>query len=438
MKIRTFLLPIFAFLSGSNVFKYFEKTKEMASWDKEALSAYQHLLLKKLLIHAHENVEYYSNLFDIEELMNADGTINLKKFAKIPVLTKEQIRKSERHLLSNDLSSRKTYTNSSGGSTGRPLRLVQDNYYQDWNFATKLFYAYWLGKQPGEKEIKFWGSERDILEGTIGFKDKIINFLYNRKFLNAFRMSASDIQVYATKWNSFKPKHVWVYVDTIFTFTKKILEQNIELYSPESIVTTAGVLTNPVRDLVEKNLNTKVYNQYGSREVGDMAAECLEQNGLHLFPWTHYLEFVDGKILVTLLTNYSMPLIRYEIGDTAELLTGSCKCGFASLRLKNVTGRTTDHFSLSDGTIIHGEYFTHLFYFRDWVDRFQVVQEEYELVKCIVQLSKKPNIIEIRQITSDIKAVMGSDCRVSFKFVKKINPSPSGKYLYTFSKVSKV
>jgi phenylacetate-CoA ligase len=61
-----------------------------------------------------------------------------------------------------------------------------------------------------------------------------------------------------------------------------------------------------------------------------------------------------------------MPLILFKIGDRGVL----CDDGLVK-RLARVSGRVTDHFVLSDGSLVHGEYFTHLFYFRDWVKRFQ-------------------------------------------------------------------
>ena len=81
-----------------------------------------------------------------------------------------------------------------------------------------------------------------------------------------------------------------------------------------------------------------------------------------------------GEIYFTTLHNYSMPLIRYEIGDTAivsEKKVCSCKRGWPLIR--SVTGRTSNHFKTRDGGIVHGEYFTHLFYGKDEIRKFQVM-----------------------------------------------------------------
>ncbi len=104
--------------------------------------------------------------------------------------------------------------------------------------------------------------------------------------------------------------------------------------------------------------------------------------------------------------------------------------------LKTVTGRVSDHFRTKNGTIIHGEYFTHLFYNRPWVKKFQVVQNDFTDIEVFIISSEKKNDDDIIDIEDKIKHVLGQDCRVNFKYVDKILTSASGKYRYTISKLS--
>ena len=204
-----------------------------------------------------------------------------------------------------------------------------------------------------------------------GFSAKLMNLMYNRKLLNSFRMTKKDMFEYASVWNKFRPKVVWTYVDSMHEFARFVDVNKVKLYSPQSIVVTAGTLDEDVRQYIEGVTGARVYNQYGSREVGSIACEYGAQKGLHVFECFNKVEVVDGKIVVTNLRNYSMPLIRYEIGDTGEMSAGG---------LSRVTGRITDHFRKKDGTVVHGEYFTHLFYFKDWIKKFQVVQKDINLI----------------------------------------------------------
>lgn len=416
-------------VTGSSIPKYLEEIRRYDALPVDQLQKIQKNKLQSLLESAYRTVPYYRILLHRVNAVDTNGNVLLSNFTKIPPLTKDRIRKLGELLYSQNHTTRQNYFNTSGGSTGEPIKILQDQQYKEWNIANKLFYAEKVGKQLGEKEIKFWGSEKDILDGSIGLKEQLYNWLYNRKLLNAFLMTEDDMFEYVREWNEFKPKHIWVYVDSIFQFARFIKKHNLTIHSPSSVVVTAGVLTEEVRTFVQDTLHTTVYNQYGSREVGDMAAERPDNDGLFSFMWSHYLEVVDGELLVTCLTNYSMPLIRYKIGDTVNFADREERV------LKNITGRVTDHFKRKDGTVVHGEYFTHVFYFKPWVKRFKVVQEEYDRIVCQVELASEPKTQDIDKIIADMKVVMGKSCEIVFEYVEEIKPSLSGKYLYTESRL---
>lgn len=415
---------------GSSIPKYLGLAEK---WDKltaDELKKIQIYKLKKLLLHSYRNNPYFREILKDKKVV-IGGKVNLNNFSKIPILTKDIIRKKGKALYSENVK-RKAFLNTSGGTTGEPVNILQDSNYMDWNFTNKILVNEKLGKELGYKEIKLWGSERDIFNEKKSIKDRFINFIYNRKILNSFRMTENDMESYIEEINSFKPFSIWSYVNSIFELSRYIDKNNKKVFSPKFIMTTAGVLTSEVRDYVEKVFKTKVIDQYGSREVGIIASEDLSQNGLNIFPWSHYIEEINGKIVITVLDNFSMPLIRYELGDFVEFKKSKGKT-----IIKKIKGRQTDHFILKDGTIIHGEYFTHLFYFRDWVKKFRVEQEKFDEVICKIILlnGKKAKSKDKKDIEKKIRLVMGKECKIKWVFLKNLKNSNSGKFVYTFNKL---
>ncbi|MHC5083823.1 MAG: phenylacetate--CoA ligase family protein [Planctomycetota bacterium] len=403
--------------------------------------------LKRLLLHAADKVPYYRNVLNDCNVVSGQQ-VRLENFSKIPILTKEIIRKQGENLYSDDYQQRKPFTNTSGGSTGEPVCFIQDKEYDDWNKATKIYFNAILGKQLGDREIKFWGSDRDILEGTLGIKERVINHLYNRRFFNSYQLGAQQLKELVKLNNRFKPKAYWSYMESALELAKYLSESKAPFESPEIVISTIGPLTEEVKNTIEAGMGCKVYNQYGSREVGVIACQCKEQKGLHIFPWWNHVEIVtqDGKIVesgqgnvaVTTLHNYSMPLIRYEIGDVAVMGNSDCSCGRKTVVLDRVVGRTLGYFKKSDGSLVHSHFIVQALFFHDWIRRFQVIQKELDEITIRIELNdpSSRNQSEIAEIESKTKSLMGQNCSVVFEFVDKIQRSPSGKFVYTECRIS--
>ena len=403
---------------------------------------FQSVHLQKLLLHARQNVPFYAGrLKNILE----EGNSGINDFWKIPLLRKEDIRKYGKELTSKDTKTRKWYYNSSGGSTGEPVRFIQDELLDIWSEASKrTYYENIIGiDELAVKKIMLWGSERDIFKGTIELKAKVMNWLTNTKLLNSFRMSEKDMERYVKIMNSYKPDLIRAYAGSLYEICKFIEKKGMTIHRPKVIVSAAEKLRKEMREKIESVFGTKVYDFYGSREVDAIAGEC-NAGLLHIFMFNNYVEILGehnnlvrggemGKVIVTTLHNFSMPLIRFAIGDTAILGPEKCKCGIPLPTLKDVSGRITDHFIREDKTIIHGEYFTHLFYLKDWIRAFQVIQEDYKKIRIFVVLHGEIKDTEKREIESKIKLVMGKDCNIVWDLVEEIPTTQSGKHIYTKS-----
>ncbi|NIA12343.1 MAG: phenylacetate--CoA ligase family protein [Nitrospiraceae bacterium] len=412
--------------------------------DREGLLKFQEKYLTKLLLHAYKNVPYYHRIFEEVGVVRGD-VVDLSKFDKIPILTKEIMRKHHKELISKDYTTRKWYYNSSGGSTGEPTRFIQDDLYAKWGRAA--FY-YWhkdiIGvDEASAKKVILWGSERDLFQGGMGWKTKIANWLTNTVFLNSFRMTEEDMENYIKTINSCKPDLIRGYAGSLYELCRYAERKNKAIHTPKIVVSSAETLSDEMREKIETIFGTKVYDYYGSRETNNLAGEC-ERGLMHILAFHNYIEVLnnhnqpvkegeEGRVIVTNLHNYSMLFIRYEIGDMAVLGPEKCKCGNVLPTLKKITGRITDHFVKEDGTVIHGEYFTHLFYLKDWVKAFQVIQEDYKRLKILAVTKDETNESEKKDIEDKIKLVMGKDCKIIWDFVDEIPRTESGKYLYTKS-----
>ncbi len=408
---------------------YAKRIDAMTREDPHALSE-RHL--RRLLEYAGEHSPYYSEL-----LSNGGG------FDTFPVLTKEIMRERFDDIRTFPLSPT-SYRNSSGGSTGRPATFIQDAYYASWSNATQGYYfREILGVEMNTvKNVWLWGSERDSLQlKGRGWRGKAANFLTNKVFLNTFDADEGRWLEYIDAIRRNRPHYVAGYAGSLYQIARVARRNNIRMYKPAFVYSSAETLRDFMRGEIEEQFGAKVYDYYGSREVGAIAGECAQGNR-HVFVMNNLVEVLDdkdrpvkdgteGRLIITCLHNYSFPMIRYEIGDVGTMASQPCTCGSKLPYLSSLSGRITDHFVLKGGKLVHGEFATHLFYFRDWVDQFQVDQLDFGKLRIRVVKRTDVNDGDVDEINHALRLVMGPDCLVEWDFVDSIEKSPQGKFIFT-------
>ena len=405
--------------------------------------------MDQLLQHCRSAVPYYAQVLEEAGVGRINGTDPRACLQRLPILTKEIIRANFNGLQSKDLPRRKWHYNTSGGSTGEPVRLVQDAEYDDRSAAISLFYSSLLGCEIGEPIVRLWGSERDVDGGTKSNKARFFNWLTNTTWMNAFLMSPERMREFIQTMNRLRPRLIVAYAQAAYELARFAERERISVAPQRAVLTSAGTLYPFMREKIATVFGCGVYNLYGSREVSDIACELPGLNGLWVAPWGNFVEIVDeagrpvppgteGNIVVTCLTNYAMPLLRYSIGDRGALFSDNTMADCPGTQvLKHVSGRSVDVFRTRDQTLVDGEYFTHLLYFRPWVWKFQVVQKDHtRIVFKVVQANVGPTRSELQDIAAKARLVMGADCQVDFEFPDDLPPLPSGKYRYTVSEVS--
>ena len=143
-----------------------------------------------------------------------------------------------------------------------------------------------------------------------------------------------------------------------------------------------------------------------------------------------------GRIVVTSLVNYAMPLIRYVIGDLGAWAESPCGCGRAWPLLREVTGRISDTFVRADGTLVAGQYWNYIAFMQDWVQQFQVVQEAIDQLRVSIVVRDDVSDLDAKkaagrqEIRHLVDLAMGEDCAVSFEFVDFDRAVPVGNSAY--------
>lgn len=234
--------------------------------------------------------------------------------------------------------------------------------------------------------------------------------------------------------------------------------QGVQLPKPRLVVSFGEVLYPHVRELLHEVFGSRVADFYNCEEVGNVAWECPHHpECMHVNPATTILEVVDengknaqqgqvGSVLLTNLYNRTMPFIRYDIGDRAEISEGAdCSCGFTGQSIHLVEGRDEDFFCLPDGRKMSPrnayEAVAGVLPFKELgndlfqvMHGFQIVQELPDLISV--------NVIPGPSYTADIwRGVEASAqtlhpaIRTCVRVVEKLELAPGGKFKAVMSRV---
>ena len=411
---------------------------------QEETARLQQQHLASLLDHAYAHVPYYRRRFG-ELGISPSDIRSAQDFARLPVLTKEDLRTHELELLSEAVPAGDRHVNHSGGSTGAPVRFHQSADYEDRAAAARHLCDHMAGYVPGDRYLILWGADADSRRFT-GMRASVRNALRNQRFINTFQLSAQALDECAALMVKWRPEFVRGYASSVGLVARHCAESGIPPPCPKGVVTSAEVLTEDDRNVIGTAMGCGVFNRYGCREVSVIAQECDEHQGMHCLEPFNYVEVVDdegapvsagemGRVVVTNLHNLAMPLIRYDLRDLGTMAEGACPCGRSWRRLETVVGRRGAVVVLPSGKLLHGEFFTHLFYGRGEVRRFQVVQPTREALEISIVRGEAFRETVSQEIVCAIAEQADPDFQVEIRVVDRLPPLPSGKHEFVRSEV---
>lgn len=393
--------------------------------------------LAALLRHCAVHVPFYrQQLKSCEDISPATAFDVLKT---LPVISRRHIQEEPDAFWAEGVTV--AADDATGGSTGTPMQFKVDRSTQIARESSLMWADSLAGWQLGERTAMLWGSDKDVRAAAHSLRLALRWRIENRRWYNAFQMSERDRGRYHRALERFRPHYLVAYASALHAFAEFLSDHQIKpSYPLRALISSAEMLPDSVRSRIEKIFEIPIFDRYGNREFGAIAAECSEHRGLHLNPTDLILEHLPGdeepagyRVVITYLHNYAMPFVRYDTGDLAELDESPCPCGRSTGRLLRIVGRVSDMIRLPNGAYVHGEFFTHLLYDTTGVRNFQFVQEAPK--SFVLRVVANPTIVEAYGETwrRRILQVAGGDADVRVERVNEIPTLASGKRRFTIS-----
>jgi phenylacetate-CoA ligase len=420
----------------------FERTQHLPA---DELRALQLKRLRRLLDHAYQQCPFYRRRFDRAGLV-PDDVRTLNDLAALPPLTKRDLQRRRDDLVARDWPKADLFLNQTGGSTGTPVSFYLSRDRLNSRVAATWRHNRWAGWDVGHRAALLWGAPRDAPSG--GWRAWLRNALLDRQlFLDTGHVTEACLAEYHQSLLRFRPRVILAYARSAVLLARYLRARGLQPHRPHAVVTSAEVLTDDERALVEQVFGCPVFNRYGSRETSVLASECEAHDGLHVMAEGLHVEVVRGDrpaapgeagaILVTDLLNYPMPLIRYRIGDAGSWAEGACRCGRALPRLRAVEGRVTDFLVGADGRLVSGAFLT-IALVAKRVSLGQVQIEQTAAGQVLYRIRRGPGfnqLEDLEYLDEATRRYLGDGTRVDYEFVDEIATEPSGKYMFSRSSV---
>jgi phenylacetate-CoA ligase len=413
-------------------------------WDTpEAVRRRQEQALQVMLRHAAATCAFYRDRFAAAGLDPA-AVRTLDDLRSLPILTKDDIRGHLDDLISSRYRKQDLRLAKTGGSTGVSLEIYCDEPGIQKRAAAALRGDEWSGWRLGQPLAAVWGnppvpkSLKNKLRARL--KDRII-------YLDTMRIDEPALERFLEEWDHLRPGLLFGHAHSLFILAEYLRERGRRL-NPRGIVATSMMLLDHERRVIEEVCGVPVTNRYGCEEVSLIACECERHHGLHLNAEHVITEFLrddgspcapgeDGRLVVTELINFGMPVIRYELGDRGVPTDRLCPCGRGQPLMERVTGRTADFLWAEGGYRVQGiSIIENTLTKLPGIRQMQIVQEAP--LRLQVNLVPGPGWDDgvARELTDTLRGILGQGMAVDLFPTDRIPQEKNGKYRFTICRIS--
>ncbi len=370
-------------------------------------------------------------------LLHAANTTNsykkYKTFTSIedfPVVNKNIIRDDFDNFRSSEYVDKPKFTVSTSGSTGTPFKVHQDTNKRLRNLSDTIYFSEKAGFTIGNRLTYFrmWNAFEK--------KGFITRMLQNIVPVDVFEMNEKQlVDEILEDLSKSKSTNSWLgYASAYEEICKHLDRKNASPISCKltSVIAMSERLNDYTKKSISKYFNTEVVSRYSNVENGILAQQPLgDKKYFDINEASYLIEILEidsnkrvedgksGRIVITDLFNYSVPMIRYDTGDIGvkDMLDGKSI-------LKEVNGRKIDQIYNTKGEMIS-------------INLVLLVNNYPELKQCqLIQKAKgtyhfKLNsdeaFVRENEFVNEFKVYLGEDAQITIEYVDEIPLLASGK-----------
>jgi phenylacetate-CoA ligase len=417
--------------------------EQSQNWSPEELAAQQFRQLARVVEHAFRTVPFYQRRF-AEIGVAPELLASPEHWPSIPLLTRRDLQTHGAEMRSEQCPTAHGPAVSlrTSGSTNQPVvtcgtslteffwraLTLRDHFWHRRDFSQSLATVRYTGDgqamPPAGLQNSNWGP---ATEGVVATgSGHLLNVL-------------STVEQQADWLRRTNPGYVLGYPSALLAIARIADAEGWRLPNLCGLRTFGEILEPECRETCQRVFGVKVVDMYSSQEVGYIALQCPDCPHYHVQSENLLVEILDdngnpcspgqtGRVVVTTLHNFVMPLMRYDIGDYAEL-GPRCACGRGLPVLTRILGRQRNLLVMPDGTrrwpvFTAGERPEELppFY------QFQVVQRSRQQIEVLAVRDQPFTGDEEARVRTYMQQTLGYPFEVVLRRVDAIARSRTGKF----------
>ena len=402
------------------------------SFPREELREYQLGQLKALLGHALATVPHYAKSFAGLDVDRLDWT----RFSSLPCLGRTDLQAHFAALRSRNLpaSHGRPAEGQSSGSTGTPVRFLRTP-------ATQFFWDVLTIREHLWHRRDFAGKLAAI---RVRVEEKS-GPNWGRPVTALFRTGPACSLNVGTDTNEQldwllreDPDYLLTHASNLGALAEQSLRRGVRLPRLRQARTFSEALRPALRDVVRRAWGVGIADVYSCEEAGYIAFQCPGHEHYHVQSESLLVEIVDahgmpcapgeiGEVALTTLHNFAMPLIRYRLGDYAEL-GEACSCGRGLPVLRRIHGRQRNMLRLPDGRQLWPSFPSSLWLDVVPLEQFQMIQRSAAELEINYVLSRQLTADEEARLAKALTARLGYPFTFEWQRRQHLERSKSGKF----------
>jgi phenylacetate-CoA ligase len=408
----------------------------------DRLQALQHAQLERLARHTYDTVPFYRERW--RGAYDPARPLTPEAFRRLPLLTRHEVQAQFHELSSTAIppAHGKVAESRTSGSTGQPVRVLKTGLDQLMWQAIVLREHGWFGRDLGlklasirqgvqEAEADGWGPATDAVART------------GRSATLPIR---TDVRSQLQWLQRQQPDYLLTYPSNLAELAKVSRASGIRLPRLREARTFGEILPPETRDLCREAWGVPVTDAYSSDEAGYIALQCPVSGHYHAQSECVLVEVLDdrdrpcaagevGRVVVTALHNFAMPLVRYELCDFAEP-GPACRCGRGLPVLRRIVGRVRNMLTTADGRKYWPALGTRAIAEIAPVLQYQVVQKTPELVEARMVTASPLSAEQERRIEQHLESRLPPGLQIVLVYCDRIPRGAGGKFEDFISEVA--